>query len=89
MEMKSVVRIEEDFEVKDEGFELQFTPEEIKRFTEQAEKKGIPVKQLIEETINKAVETANEQVKGKVDKALKDLEDYQNAAKKREAEKSK
>lgn len=85
MEMKSVVRIEENFEVKDEGFELQFTPEEIKRFAEQAEKKGIPVKQLIEETINKAVETANVQVKDKIEKTLKDLEDYQNEAKKKES----
>ena len=86
MEMKSVIRLEKDFELKDEGFELQFTPEEIKRFAELAEKKGVPVKQLIEETINKAVETANVQVGDKVDKALKDLEEYQRNAKAKQNE---
>lgn len=85
--MKNCIKVDKNLKIEDDGFELQFTAEEIKRFAELAEKKGIPVKQLIEETINKAVEKANVQVGDKIDKALKDLEEYQRNAKKKQNEK--
>jgi len=86
MEIKSAFKIDKNLEVEDDGLELQFTPEEIKRIAEQAEKKGIPIEKLMKETIKKAVKDSEAQV---ADIMLKKLEEYQNEAKKREAEKRK
>lgn len=84
MEVKSAFKIGDDLKVEDDGFELQFTSEEMQIIEDLAKKRGISKEELIREMTDKAVNEANAKV---ADIMLKKLEQYQNEAKRRESKK--
>ena len=75
VEIKSGYKIKDDLTVEDDGFQLNFTEEEIKRLVEIAEKEGKSINKLMKEMVANAMQKAESEA---ADELIKRVEEYQH-----------
>ena len=66
MEIKDVVEINESLVAKDSGLEIEFTKEEIMKLTETAIKKGMTVKELINQIVDDGLENLKKEIEKRI-----------------------
>jgi len=66
MEIKDVVEVNESLAVKDGGLEIEFTKEEIMKLTETAIKKGMTVKELINQIVDDGLENLKKEIEKRI-----------------------